>query len=114
MIKNPHRTLPLSAVFLVFGLAQAGAQEASTLYHCQMNGAERTVELRENPGGSPACEVWYDKSREGAGRSLLWSANNDAGYCREQAAAFLDKLAGWGWSCSEQSAAIEETEGGGN
>ena len=112
MTRQPQHTATLATLFLALGMMQASAQETATLYNCEMNGIIRGVELRENPTGQPVCEVWYDKSQEGAGRSLLWTASNDAAYCRDQAMAFLDKLAGWGWSCS--AADITATEESGN
>ena len=30
---------------------------------------------------------------------VLWQAQNEIRYCETRAAAFVDKLRGWGWTC---------------
>ena len=68
---------------------------------CTMASLERTVELRyETPGDAVPCEVRYAKPTEGVGEQVLWRAEREAGYCEARFAEFVDKLRGFGWSCS--------------
>ena len=47
------------------------------------------------------CSVVYKKLTEGVEDQVLWTAENDAGYCEDKAKAFVDKQIGWGWTCVE-------------
>ena len=38
----------------------------------------------------------------------IYSANNEAGYCEEKTAAFVEKLRGFGWQCSTAQGPAEE------
>lgn len=68
---------------------------------CTMASLERTVELRyETPGDAVPCEVRYAKPTEGIGEQVLWRAEREAGYCEARFSEFVDKLTGFGWSCS--------------
>ena len=69
---------------------------------CTMASLERTVELRyDNPGDAVPCEVRYAKPTEGVAEQVLWRAEREAGYCEARFGEFVDKLTGFGWSCSE-------------
>ena len=69
---------------------------------CTMASLERTVELRyEAPGEAVPCEIRYAKPTEGVGEQVLWRAEREAGYCEARFGEFVDKLRGFGWSCSE-------------
>ncbi len=76
---------------------------ASAKYTCDLQGMTRRVEISyEVPGSSVPCSVNYYKDTEVPGEvNTLWTANNVEGYCEEKAAAFVDKLGSWGWSCQE-------------
>lgn len=68
---------------------------------CTMASLERTVELRyDNPGDAVPCEVRYAKPTEGVAEQVLWRAEREAGYCEARFGEFVDKLRGFGWSCS--------------
>ena len=83
--------------FVVLGGELAVAESVT----CTMASLERTVELRyETPGDSVPCEVRYAKPTEGIGEQVLWRAEREAGYCEARFAEFVDKLRGFGWSCS--------------
>lgn len=76
---------------------------ASTKYHCELQGMTRRVEINyEVPDSTVPCSVSYYKDTEVPGEvNTLWTANNVEGYCEERAAAFVDKLGSWGWSCQD-------------
>ena len=68
---------------------------------CTLASLERTVELRyEAPGDAVPCEVRYAKPTEGIDEQVLWRAEREAGYCEARFGEFVDKLRGFGWSCS--------------
>ena len=50
------------------------------------------------------CEVRYAKPTEGIGEQVLWRAEREAGYCEARFGEFVDKLRGFGWSCSVPAA----------
>lgn len=76
---------------------------ASTKYRCELQGMTRRVEINyEVPDSTVPCSVSYYKDTEVPGEvNTLWTANNVEGYCEERAAAFVDKLGSWGWSCQD-------------
>ena len=72
---------------------------------CTMAALERSVELRyATPGEAVPCEVRYAKPAEGIGEQVLWRAEREAGYCEARFSEFVDKLRGFGWSCTEAAA----------
>lgn len=71
-------------------------QQPGQSTHCQLGESVRVVEVLYPEGGELPCEVHYTK--EGAA-SVLWQANNETGYCEQQAADFVEKLRGWGFEC---------------
>ena len=77
----------------------AVAQDAGK-YHCTHGDLVRRVEIYTEPGVTVPCEVHYYKDTEAPGESeVLWSAQSQEGYCESQAAEFVGKLEGWGWTC---------------
>ncbi|SNY49497.1 hypothetical protein SAMN06297280_1436 [Arsukibacterium tuosuense] len=74
----------------------AAQQQPGQSTHCQLGESVRVVEVVYPQGGELPCEVQYTK--DGA-TSMLWQAQNDAGYCEQQAADFVEKLRGWGFEC---------------
>jgi len=70
-------------------------------YQCTLNGLSRRILI--NHPNSPAtlpCEVTYYKDNEAPNTAkVLWKANNDAGYCEQQAQFMANRLGGWGWQC---------------
>lgn len=76
---------------------------------CTYGGLVRRVVIMSEPGVSVPCEVHYYKDSEAPGEDqVLWSADNQAGYCEEKAAELIAKLEGWGWQCDAAAAAPEE------
>ena len=100
-------TLPVVAA-LVVAPGIAAAQEDSTV--CTLGELTRRVVIMAEPGVSVPCEVHYFKDTEAPGESqVLWSAAAQEGYCEQQAAGFVAKLEGWGWSCSAAAAPATPT-----
>jgi len=77
-------------------------------YVCTYGEMTRRVVIMTEPGVAVPCEVHYYKDTEAPGETeVLWSAENDAGYCQRKAEEFVQKLDGWGWSCSSGGGAME-------
>ena len=93
-------------IIAVGGLMVLGGELATAKsVTCTMASLERTVELRyETPGDAVPCEVRYAKPSEGNGEQVLWRAEREAGYCEARFGEFVDKLTGFGWSCSVPAA----------
>lgn len=83
--------------------AEVKGMIASTKYRCELQGMTRRVEINyEVPDSTVPCSVSYYKDTEVPGEvNTLWTASNVEGYCEEKAAAFVDKLGSWGWSCQD-------------
>jgi len=101
MIANPTHS-SWSGLIVAMCLA-ASATAVANPTTCEQGDLERTVEVvYANPGQSVPCEVLYAKPAAGTLESL-WQANNEAGYCEQQASQFIRKLEGLGWECSSQA-----------
>ena len=71
-------------------------------YECTMAGLSRRVEVAYTTAEAVPCEVRYYKDSGGqSGPQVLWSAQNEAGYCERQAQDFVAKLQGMGWTCTD-------------
>ncbi|MDJ0908023.1 MAG: hypothetical protein QNI99_02450 [Woeseiaceae bacterium] len=94
------------AVLAAFSLLPfAASAQGVTSYSCTYDEMVRRVEILTEPGVPVPCEVHYHKDTEAPGQhQVLWSAQNDAGYCEAKTAEFVAKLEGWGWSCSAGAA----------
>ncbi len=81
-------------------LPVAAFAQDSGKYQCTYGDMQRRVEIAHEPGMEVPCSVHYYKDTEAPGeQQVLWSAENDATYCRTKAAEFVAKLEGWGWDC---------------
>ena len=70
---------------------------ADDTYICAYNGNERSIKIKYTYADSKLpCDVVYEKS---SGSQILWSAENQEGYCEAKAAEFVEKQQGWGWEC---------------
>lgn len=97
-------------LFLVAALlpAVASAQDSGK-YQCTYGDMQRRVEIITEPGVEVPCSVHYFKDTEAPGeQQVLWSAENDASYCRTKAMEFVAKLEGWGWDCGRGVATVSE------
>ncbi len=76
-------------------------------YVCKHGDKERVISVVYEKEGQPVpCKVVYIKD---TGTETPWNAQNQAGYCEEKAAAFVEKQRGWGWTCEKQDAAMDKS-----
>jgi len=76
------------------------AQEQDS-YLCTNGDLQRRLEIVHDAGVTVPCEVHYHKDTEAPGEvQVLWQAKGEEGYCEAQAAAFIEQLTQWGWSCA--------------
>ncbi|WP_213998092.1 hypothetical protein [Arsukibacterium sp.] len=105
--------LVLASMVVTVGLSvsplQADEQQGQSM-HCQLGDAVRVIEVVYPEGGELPCEVHYTKDGT---TSVLWQANNEAGYCEQQAAEFVEKQRGWGFECVAMPAG-SKADGGDN
>ena len=93
------------ALVSLVSLFASSVSFAEPVYQCDSASETRTVAIvYENTEASVPCRVDYTKNDS---VQTLWRAENEAGYCEDKAQAFLDKLVGWGFSCSEQTGATQ-------
>ena len=98
------RKISLITLLITIVPGFALAQGAST--QCTYGDMVRRVVIMSEPGVSVPCEVHYYKDSEAPGEDqVLWSADQQAGYCEEKAAGLVAKLEGWGWNCGADAAA---------
>lgn len=99
-MNNPYpQSLAAAALGILLPLT-VGAQNAPE-YRCTQGDLQRRVVIFYETGVAVPCEVQYFKDTEAPGeQTVLWRAQNQSGYCESQAAAFVERLEGWGWSCS--------------
>ena len=78
-------------------------------WNCSNSDLVREVQIEYPAGGSVPCNVVYKKQTEGVEDQVLWSAENEEGYCEEKARELVGKLESWGWVCLETvSVEVEE------
>ena len=70
-------------------------------WSCRHDNDVREVHVVRPAESLTPCEVVYKKMTEGVEDQVLWNAQNDGAYCDDKAAAFVEKLEGWGWTCVE-------------
>jgi len=91
------RHFPLLAVLLLPLVAVA---QDDRKYQCSYGGLERRIEIVSEGGLEVPCEVHYFKDTEAPGeQQVLWTAQNEAGYCEARARELIARLEGMGWSC---------------
>ena len=66
---------------------------------CEFEDMTRLISLRVDPEAGYVCDVLYEKPDEGGAREVLWSAKNDAQYCRPRYEDLVQGLADRGWTC---------------
>ena len=72
-------------------------------YVCQNGDQQRIIDVIYIGEQAVPCEVRYQRN----GLSdVLWQANNEIGYCEQQAQDFVDKQQTWGWQCQQQPSAL--------
>ena len=98
--------LLVSAGIIAGPLLASEQQGQST--HCQLGDAVRIINVVYPQGSELPCEVQYTK--DGA-TSVLWQASNEAGYCEQKAADFVEKQRGWGFECVAMPAGSKAVAG---
>ncbi len=93
-IRNASLSLFFAGIVLPLG-AQADA------WSCRHADDVREVYVERMSPEPVPCKVVYRKLTEGAEDQALWNAQHDENYCNVQAAAFVEKLESWGWTCVE-------------
>jgi len=93
-------------LFILYSVIMATFASAET-WHCEQFGKQRIIEVSYPDSGEFVCEVHY---RKGDSEQVLWYAQNDRGYCSEQAAAFVEKQRGWGWQCTSDKVPESATD----
>lgn len=72
-------------------------------YVCQNGDQQRIIDVVYNGEQAVPCEVHYQRN----GLSdVLWRAENEIGYCEQQAHDFVGKQQAWGWQCQLQPSAL--------
>ena len=100
-------SLIVFAAAIVPGMAFVQDHESSVCTNGDLQ--RRVVIVRETDRAVP-CEVHYYKDTEAPGESqVLWRAMSEEGYCEEQARAFIEQLASWGWNCDAGAAEPDDT-----
>ncbi len=78
----------------------ASSALAGETYICKHGHQERIISVvYDVEGQAVPCKVVYTK---GDVVETPWNAQNQAGYCEEKAAAFVEKQRNWGWVCEKQ------------
>ena len=89
-------------------LALVLSANAWSVAECSNAGLTRTVDIvYNNPGQPVPCEVLYDKPQEG-GVQTIFRAMNEAGYCEDRSAEFIEKLRGLGWQCTTAQKPVDQ------
>ncbi|HEY9050514.1 MAG TPA: hypothetical protein VIQ03_03150 [Gammaproteobacteria bacterium] len=70
-------------------------------WSCRHGDDVREIHIQRATSAPVPCSVVYKKLTEGVEDQVLWTAENDANFCDEKARAFVEKQAGWGWTCVE-------------
>ena len=70
-------------------------------WSCRHTNNVREIHIERGTTGAVPCQVVYKKLTEGAEDQVLWSAENEEGYCEQKANEFVAKQEGWGWTCVE-------------
>jgi len=68
---------------------------------CEHGSLVREITVKHETENPAPCSVLYDKSAEGQGSKVLWSASFDGAYCDAKANGLAEKLTGLGWSCTQ-------------
>ena len=100
------RTMQLFVIMLLGVSVNAYADS----WNCSHDDLVREVIIEYPQGGSLPCDVVYKKQTEGFEDQVLWSAENQDGYCEDKAREFVARLESWGWVCLETVSQETETE----
>lgn len=68
---------------------------------CEQGDLMREIVVKRESTSPAPCSVVYNKETENQASEILWSAQFDGAYCDARADGLADKLAGYGWTCTE-------------
>ena len=92
---------------LLTGLLVFSVSLSSANTTCKKATSFREIDIiYSNPGYKVPCEVTYQKS-ESSEIKILWRAENQPGYCEQQAKDFIEKFEGLGWICESEPEALK-------
>ena len=94
-----RRSMQIISIFVFSAAFNAYADS----WNCSNSDLVREVVIKyQDPAGAPVpCNVVYKKQTEGFEDQILWSAENDEGYCEDKARELVANLESWGWVCME-------------
>ena len=101
-------------VILLCGISATAYADS---WNCSHDDLVREVNIEYPQGGSLPCDVVYKKQTEGEEDQVLWSAENEEGYCEDKARELVATLESSGWVCLEtvsQEAGAESEAGTGS
>ena len=93
--------LDYSFVFIATALIAFSGSSYAESWSCRHDNNVREIHIVQETSSAVPCSVVYKKQTEGVEDQVLWTAMNDANYCVEKAAAFVEKQTIWGWTCVE-------------
>lgn len=85
-------------VILLSGISATAYADS---WNCSHDDLVREVIIEYPQGGSLPCDVVYKKQTEGEEDQVLWSAENEDGYCEDRARELVARLESSGWVCLE-------------
>lgn len=90
----------LAVVLLVLSTSPANANETDEMF-CSHAGATRVIFIQtENAQSAVPCDVVENKRIDSPDSATsLWSAGDDAGYCKRKLVGYVEKLRGLGFEC---------------
>ena len=89
-----HHALAISLLVIPFSAS-------ADSWSCRHNNDVREIHIQRDTSAPVPCQVVYKKLTEGVEDQVLWTAENDANFCDQQARAFVAKQESWGWTCVE-------------
>jgi len=92
--------LNLTGLIVSFALLAVPGAAIAESWICEHGSLIREITVKHETENPAPCSVIYDKSVEGQGSTVLWSAAFDGGYCDTKANGLAEKLTGLGWSCT--------------
>lgn len=89
-----------AAIVLACVTGVAYAQLSTEIYECTLgSGVTRYIDVNYPTDTSILCEVVYTKN--GTDPKVLWYANHDIYFCQQKATGLVEKLQGYGFSCTK-------------